>query len=220
MPLRRYLRGALFIIGLGVSCNAGWCAETNTPSASTPAQAVVRSNSRPPASTALGSTRPLSPNDQIAVTVFQEDDLSAKAVIDTNGVVILPLLGQVKVGSMTVPQATARIQELYNKDYLVNPRVNLTVERFAARHFSVLGEVQRPGNFDFPQNESVTLLQAIAMSGGYTRLGAPGKVTLLRLQNGAQKIYHLDAAEMLADTSRRSFEILPGDVITVGQRTF
>jgi polysaccharide export outer membrane protein len=126
----------------------------------------------------------------------------------------------VKISGMTVGDATARIQQLYNKDYLVNPQVNLIVEHFAERRFSVLGNVNKPGNFDFPQNESVNLLEAIAMAGGYTRLGAPSKVDVKRLENGSPKIYHLDAGEMAKDSRKKSFDILPDDVINVGERTF
>jgi polysaccharide export outer membrane protein len=192
MILPRYFGGALLLVGL---CAHG--ADANNPAA-----------------------RLLTANDTISVTVYEEDDLSTKTIIDTNGMVMLPLLGQVKISSMTVAQATARIQELYNKDYLVNPRVNLIVEQYAEKRFSVLGEVQRPGSFDLPPNESVSLLQAIAMSGGYTRLGAPAKVSVRRVENGSPKIYHLDAGQMAEDASRKPFEVLPDDVITVGQRSF
>jgi polysaccharide export outer membrane protein len=119
-----------------------------------------------------------------------------------------------------VAQATERIQHLYNKDYLVNPQVNLIVEHFAERRFSVLGQVQHPGNFDFPQNESVNLLEAIAIAGGYTRLGAPSKVDVRRIENGSPKIYRLDADQMSKDSKQAPFEILPDDIITVGERTF
>jgi len=192
MILRHYFRGALLIICLGMRG-----ADTNDPAA-----------------------RLLTANDAISVTVYEEEDLNTKTIIDTNGMVMLPLLGQVKISSLTVTQATARIQELYNKDYLVNPRVNLIVEQYAEKRFSVLGEVQRPGSFDIPPNESVSLLQAIAMSGGYTRLGAPAKVSVRRVENGSPKIYHLDAGQMADDASRKPFEVLPDDVITVGQRSF
>jgi polysaccharide export outer membrane protein len=134
--------------------------------------------------------------------------------------VMLPLLGQVRIGGMTTGQATARIQQLYNKDYLVNPQVNLIVEHFAERRFAVLGQVQHPGKFDFPQNESVNLMEAIAMSGGYTRLGAPSKVSVRRIENGSPKIYNIDAGEMSKDPTKKPFEILPDDIITVGERAF
>jgi hypothetical protein len=58
------------------------------------------------------------------------------------------------------------------------------------------------------------------MSGGYTRLGAPAKVSVRRIENGSPKIYHLNAGVMSEDPNRKPFEILPDDVITVGERTF
>jgi polysaccharide export outer membrane protein len=166
------------------------------------------------------SARKLSPNDAISMTVYQENDLATKTIIDRNGMVMLPLLGQVKIGGLTIGQATERIQQLYNKDYLVNPRVNLIVEQFAELRFAVLGQVQHPGSFDFPQNESVNLLEAIAIAGGYTRLGAPSDVDVRRIENGSPKIYHLNAEAMSKDSKRAPFEILPDDIITVGERTF
>jgi len=169
---------------------------------------------------ASDSTRKLSPNDVISMTVYQEDDLNTKTIIDRNGMVMLPLLGQVKIGGLTIGQATAQIQRLYDKDYLVNPQVNLIVEQFAERHFAVLGQVQHPGSFDFPENESVNLLEAIAISGGYTRLGAPSRVDVRRIENGSPKIYHLDADEMSKESNKAPFVILPDDIITVGERTF
>jgi polysaccharide biosynthesis/export protein len=134
--------------------------------------------------------------------------------------VMLPLLGQVKISGLSVVEASALIQQLYNKDYLVNPQVNLIVEHFAERRFAVLGQVQKPGSFEFPQNESMNLLEAIAIAGGYTRLGAPSKVDVKRIENGSPKIYHLDAAKMSKDGKKGPFEVLPDDIITVGERTF
>ena len=162
----------------------------------------------------------LSPNDQVTMTVYGEEDLKTETTVDVNGMVMLPLVGEVKVGGMTLAQATSRIQQLYDKDYLVNPQVNLVVGKFAARHFAVLGQVQRPGSFDFPQNEPVSLLEAIAMAGGYTRLGAPSKVSVLRAVNGTPQVYHVDAEQLAQDPTKKAFPVLPNDVITVGERTF
>jgi polysaccharide export outer membrane protein len=117
-------------------------------------------------------------------------------------------------------QATTKIQQLYDRDYLVNPQINLVVEKFGARRFSVLGQVQRPGSFDYPQNEPVNLLEAIAMAGGYTRLGAPSKVSVRRMENGSAKIYKLDADQMSRDQKEKSFQVLPNDIVSVGERTF
>ena len=213
--------GLFFSICLGASCPSGFCAGANDHQIAAPALTTGGGNSLTDARDFKpDSARTLSPNDVISLTVYQEDDLATKTIIDKNGMVMLPLLGQVKVSGMTVGEATARIQQLYNKDYLVNPQVNLIVEHFAERRFAVLGQVQKPGNFDFPQNESMNLLEAIAIAGGYTRLGAPSKVDVRRVENGSPKIYHFDAGEMAKDPKNKPFEILPDDIINVGERTF
>ena len=209
---------------------SGFCAGTNSQELSapamTPATAAGTYHPAPPVLPRSGdvngadSAWVLRPNDEILMTVYQEDDLKSKTIIDVDGMVMLPLLGQVKIGGMTLGQATAQIQQLYNRDYLVNPQVNLIVEKFAARRFAVLGQVQKPGSFDFPQNEPVNLLEAIAISGGYTRLGAPAKVSVRRVENGSPKIYRLDADAIAKDQKKKPFEILPNDIITVGERTF
>ena len=209
---------------------SGFCAGTNSQEISapamTPATAAGINHPAPPVLTQSGdvngadSAWVLRPNDEILMTVYQEDDLKSKTIIDVDGMVMLPLVGQVKIGGMTLGQATAQIQQLYNRDYLVNPQVNLIVEKFAARRFAVLGQVQHPGSFDFPQNEPVNLLEAIAISGGYTRLGAPTKVSVRRVENGSPKIYRLDADAIAKDQKKKPFEILPNDIITVGERTF
>jgi polysaccharide export outer membrane protein len=218
MTSRTFFSGALFSILLGVSCAPGFCADPDRP-ASAPAQAAAPQAGDGNASR-LDSDRKLSPNDVISVTVYQEDELATKTIIDKNGMVMLPLLHQVKVSNMTVGEARAKIQQLYDKDYLVDPQVNVLVETFAQRRYSVMGQVEHPGTFDFPQNESVNLLQAISMAGGYKRLGNASKVDVRRIENGAPHIYHLDAAEMAKDSKNKTFEILPDDVITVGERTF
>jgi len=206
-------------------CILAGCAGARGQEAAVPAS-VSGTNQLVASATAAADSRAdnpvwvLSPNDEIIMTVFQEDDLSTKTTVDVNGMVMLPLLGEVKIGGMSMPQATAMIQQLYDKDYLVNPQVNLIVDKFADRHFAVLGQVQRPGSFDFPQNEPVDLLQAIATAGSYTRLGAPSKVTVRRIENGESKIYHLDADQIAQDPKKKTFQILPNDVITVGERNF
>jgi len=167
------------------------------------------------------ATRTLRPNDQISVSVYQEPDLDVKQIaIDEQGTVILPLLGSVKVGGLTVEEATERVRALYDKDYLVNPAVSITLDQFARLRFTVLGQVQRPGSYDYPQNEKLNLLECIAIAQGYTRLGSPSKIKVQRIVDGKPKIFDLDAGAMAKDKKNKPFEILPDDLITVGERVF
>jgi polysaccharide export outer membrane protein len=165
-------------------------------------------------------TNALKPSDVILVKVYQEEDLETKTAIDRDGLITLPLLGAVQVGSKTPEQATALIRELYAKDYLVNPRVSLSILEHAKLRFTVMGQVQRPCTYEFPADEPLNLLQGIAMAGGYTRMGSPSKVSLQRMQNGQPAIYPLNADQMSKDKKAKPFEIMPDDIITVGERIF
>jgi protein involved in polysaccharide export with SLBB domain len=162
----------------------------------------------------------LGSNDCVLVQVYQEEDLTTRAVIDGDGMIRLPLLGLVRVGQKTPEEATTLIQQLYERDYLVNPQVSLTVIEPAKLRFTVLGQVQRPGAYEFPVNESVNLLQGIAMAGGYTRLGAPSKVTLQRVQNGRRVVVPVNAEQMSKDKKAKPLELAPEDIIIVGERIF
>ena len=96
----------------------------------------------------------------------------------------------------------------------------MTVFEYGKRRFAVLGEVQKAGTFDMPEREKVTLLDAIAMAGGYTRIADPSKVTLKRKDGGKETVIRLNAKTMAKDVRTGAFEVLPGDVITVGESLF
>lgn len=160
------------------------------------------------------------PDDLIEIKVYQQPDLETKARVAPDGTITMPLLGSIKVSGKSVEQARVIIHDLLAKDYLVNPQVNVTVVEYAKRLFTILGEVQRPGTYEIPGGEPFNLLQAIAFAGGYTRIGSPGKVTVQRIESGQKKVYNLDAGSMATDERVKSFEILPNDAITVGEKFF
>jgi protein involved in polysaccharide export with SLBB domain len=162
----------------------------------------------------------LAPNDLLEIRVFQEDDLASRLRISPSGTINFPLIGVVTVGGLSPQEAAAAIRAKLAKDYLVNPQVTVTVFEYGKRRFAVLGEVQKAGTFDMPEREKVTLLDAIAMAGGYTRIADPSKVTLKRKDGGKETIIRLNAKTMAKDVRTGSFVVLPGDVITVGESLF
>lgn len=112
------------------------------------------------------------------------------------------------------------LRQRYMAGYLANPQVNLTVRTYARRTFTILGQVQKPGTYDIEGNEVVTLLQAVGMAGGYTRIANPSNVVVKRNEGGVERVYHFNAKKMARETSESSFRILPGDVITVAESIF
>jgi polysaccharide biosynthesis/export protein len=164
----------------------------------------------------------LSPNDQVAVEVFGEDDLRTNGRLNGEGNLSVPLVGSVHLAGLTLTQAAARLTDLYGRDYLVNPRVNVMLVGYAKRRFTVLGQVNRPGSYEMPDGspEGVDLLEAVAMAGGYTRIAAPERISVRRHSNsGKDEIIRVDA-KRLARGDRGNFTVLPGDAITVGESIF
>lgn len=162
----------------------------------------------------------LSPNDLVKLSVFQEADLETTVRISKDGTTTFPLIGPVQIGGKTVQDAGRLIRDLLAKDYLVNPQVTLTVMEYAKRRFVVLGQVQRPGAYEMPDRDNVTLLQAIGMAGGYTRMADPGKITVKRTASGRDELIKLNAKAMAKSGGQKEFEIAPGDVVTVGESIF
>src|SRR5438270_10072334 len=164
----------------------------------------------------------LSANDQVAVEVFGEEDLRTNGRLNGEGNLSVPLLGSIHLGGLTLTQAAARLTDLYARDYLVNPRVNVMLVGYAKRRFTMLGQINRPGSYDMPDGspEGIDLLEEVAMAGGYTRIAAPERISVRRHSNsGKDEIIRVDA-KRLARGDRGNFTVLPGDAITVGESIF
>ena len=222
MQSARFVVLTICLCALGFACRAQ-TTEPFDPTQNVSAVETPTSSSEPATNlSAVSATKVhlLVPDDLIEIKVYQQPDLETKARIDQDGAVTMPLLGAVNLSGKTPEQARALIRERLAKDYLVNPQVSVTVLEYAKHMFTILGEVQRPGTYEIPAGQPFTLLQAIALAGGYTRIGSPGKVIVQRTDHGQKRIYSLDAGSMAKDERAQPFEILPNDNITVGERLF
>jgi protein involved in polysaccharide export with SLBB domain len=222
---------AIFIAPLRAQTSSG---DANRPNATgSPAPSLVSAlpDSTKPAGFS-GSTNPavtlasaisapsgyqLTTDDQIAVEIYGEDELRSAVRLNADGAVSLPLLGSVHLGGLTLNQAAARLTELYGKDYLVNPKVNVMLIGYAKRRFAVLGQVNRPGSYEMPEGSlsGIDVLEAIAIAGGYTRIAAPERISVKR----RDQILRVDA-KRLARAGGKSFRVQSGDTITVGESIF
>ncbi len=154
----------------------------------------------------------LAPGDTLELAVYQEDALSLpKAVVARDGTIAHPLLGPLAVGGKTVEDARAMIHDILGRDYLVNPRVSLRIVAYATYRVTVIKEVVRPNAYDVPRNVTLTVMEAIDLAGGPTRLANMSKVTVRRVVNGEKKELKVDAETK----EGKAFKILADDVIEV-----
>ena len=162
----------------------------------------------------------LAANDLLDFRVFQEPELDSVVRISGDGSAIFPLVGGVQLAGKTIGEATELLRKRYMSGYLVNPQVSLTVRTYARKVFTILGQVQKPGSYPIEGSEEISLLQAIGMAGGYTRIANPGKITIKRREGGEEKVLRVDAKKMAKSQTDSSFRVKAGDVITVGESLF
>ncbi len=157
----------------------------------------------------------------MAIEVFGEDDLRAGGRLNPEGNLSVPLLGSIHLAGLTLAQAASKLTELYGRDYLVNPKINVSLLSYAKGRFSILGQINRPGTYEMPDASpgGIDLLEAIAMAGGYTRIAAPERITIRRQNGSSDQILKVNA-KRFTKGSGGGFLVRPGDAISVGESIF
>ena len=148
----------------------------------------------------------LGSGDKLKVTVYEEKDLSGRFEVSGEGVVSVPLIGAVNALGLTIRELEKRIENKLMEGYLRNPKVNIEVTNY--RPFYILGEVKEPGSYPYVNGMSV--LNAVALGGGFTYRANKRNITLLRAgrSEGQKQVVSPDT------------KVLPGDVVRVEERFF
>lgn len=170
----------------------------------------------------------LAAGDSIAVHLYGEPEMSAAQRLDSSGVLRLPMIGEVKLGGLTVREAESNLEKLYrDRELLKKPLVTISVSNYALREVSVLGAVRSPGNFQFPkETTSLDIADLITRLGGFTPTAKSDAVSVIRRKpDGTEEVTTVDVERMISgrrrgDSSRREFAVFPGDRIWVPERLF
>ena len=160
----------------------------------------------------------LQPSDRLKVIVFQEDDLEREVRISQEYSITLPLIGQMDLKGRTLHEAEQLIRDLYNKDYLVNPQVTITLLEYSKTGVNVLGSVGQPGSITFEPEHPMNLLEAIAKAGGFSRLADRRHVSLSRTVNGKVEKYTINADDMIQGNTKDVWPLIKDDVIFVPEK--
>jgi polysaccharide biosynthesis/export protein len=161
----------------------------------------------------------LRPMDMVKVQVFQEPDLDRELRVSQDHTIVMPLIGVIDLKKRTVREAELLIAGLYDKEYLVNPQVNITVTEYSPRTVNVLGAVNNPGSVIIPPEHIFTLLDAIAKSGGFSRLANRNKLSLTRTRSdGDTQNFTIDADHLVTGDAANKWAVQDGDIIFVPER--
>lgn len=158
----------------------------------------------------------LRPSDILQVKIFQEDDITREVSVSLDYKISLPLIGTVDVRGRSARAVEEIVRQLYDRDYYVNPQVSLIVLKYAERTVNVIGAVNSPQAVQFPPEKGLTLLDAIARAGGFSRLAKRSAVSIMRTDaNGVSTTITVDATRLISSQSANLFPLEAGDVIFV-----
>lgn len=162
----------------------------------------------------------LQPGDKLNIKIYPDDEYlkGGEAEVSTEGTITLPLIGKIPVSGKTVSEAEKIVSDTLDEGYLVNPQVVIEMLSYQASSFVVLGQVLKPGTYDFPPGaKKLTLLKAISLAGGFSDIANIKKIRIVRKSTGET----MDAnAEEIISGGASDIEIKPNDVVHVSESRF
>jgi polysaccharide export outer membrane protein len=158
----------------------------------------------------------IGPSDLLAVTIFQVKDLDRDVRVNNEGEVSLPLIGNVDAAGRTVDQLEKDIAGRYSERFLQNPQVTVFVKEFSSQRVTVGGSVEKPGIF--PITSKMTLLQSIALAGGFDDVGSHRNVLVFRT-SGGQRVYARFDVSQIEAGEQPDPELTGEDVVVVDTST-
>lgn len=162
----------------------------------------------------------LGPADEIAIRVVGQPDYTVeRAKVSPTGSVYHPLLGDVEVAGMTIPQLVDQLTKDLS-EYLINPKVSAALLEANSAKIGVLGDVLRPGILIM--NKPMSVLEAITASGGVTDTGDKSGVMVLRtFHDGRTQTLKVNVKRILEgkSTPDENITLQAGDTVIVNGNT-
>ena len=160
----------------------------------------------------------LGPEDVVEVTVWRNQDLSRTTVVRPDGMISLPLIGDVQASGFTAAQVADRIAKRLT-EFKENPSVSVNVKEVNSYYIYAMGEVLKPGKY--PLKSYATVLQGVSLAGGFTPFASRNSTVVLRtIRNGKGEERHIRIPAGFDDLVKAkgpigNFTLFSGDTIVV-----
>jgi polysaccharide export outer membrane protein len=152
--------------------------------------------------------------DVLTVFVWKEPDMTKTVPVRPDGMISLPLVGEIRASGYTPVQLQEVLAESMKK-LISDPQVTVVVEKIGSLNFNIVGEVGHPGYI--PLTRRMTVLDAIAMAGGFKDFAKTKKIYVLRsAANGTQERLPFNYKDVIAGKNpQQNIELQPRDTIVV-----
>jgi len=188
--------------------------EPSTPSAGSPAATQSAQNVEASAAKAHDNSFVIGNDDVLAINVWKEPDVSRSIPVRSDGKISLPLVGEVQATGRTPLKLEEEIAARL-KNYIAEPEVTVIVQQINSQKFNILGMVNKPGSYVI--NNSATVLDAIALAGGFRDFAKQKSIYILRQDaDGSQTRLPFNYKEVVkGKNSGQNIKLQPRDTIVV-----
>jgi polysaccharide export outer membrane protein len=150
--------------------------------------------------------------DALTITVLPEPPIEAAVQVRPDGMITVPLIGEVKAGGRTIPEIAAEIEERIAR-FKRDPHVTVALAGALSTDIVILGEVRRQASF--PLVKETRIVEAIGLVGGTTPFGSDTKIRVIRSVNGVTKIMLVNLHAIRKGDLSTNLMLEPGDFVYV-----
>jgi polysaccharide export outer membrane protein len=155
----------------------------------------------------------LGPEDALEVSVWKEPDMTKQLVVQPDGKIYYPLVGEIRAAGKTVKQLQEEISKRLEK-FVTDASVTVILLKTQNYKFFVTGKVNKPG--EFLAGRPTSVLQAISMAGGLTPFASPGNIKIVRKVGGIDEVYPFNYKDVSKGLLlSQDIFLQPGDVVVV-----
>ncbi len=155
----------------------------------------------------------VAPGDVLRIAVWKEPELSGDAFVRLDGMITVPLVGDVKAAGKTTEQIATEVRTRL-RPFLETPQVTVTVSQAVSARFYVIGEVTTSGAF--PLTGRITILQALALAGGLREFAKRERIVLIREKHGERKAIPFNFRDLEAGINlEQNIAVESGDTLIV-----
>lgn len=153
--------------------------------------------------------------DVLDISVWKNEDLSRVVAVRPDGMISLPLLGDIRAAGLVPDDLRKEIVKKL-KEYQKSAEVAVIVQAVNSRRIYIVGNITNPGIY--PIMSRTTVLQAIAMAGGFNQFASKNKLVLIRESgDGKSKKIRIRFGDIVdyKKAEDNNFILMPGDTIFV-----
>lgn len=156
----------------------------------------------------------IGPGDVIRISVWKHDEVSQTVTVRPDGAVSMPLFGEIMAEGKNVDEVAADIAKRATKYFADQPPITVQVTEVRSYKIYVVGEVQRGG--EFTPNHQVTVVQGLALAGGFTRLASEDEIVIVRKDaRGERRIPFSYSAVVKTGDLQQNLLLQTGDTVIV-----